>query len=85
MSNLSTERARTIVIDAVSAVAPDIADELETLDPEVDLWDALGLDSMDHLNVMTELARQTGVEIPERDYGKLRGIRSLSEHLAATG
>ena len=83
MSNLAIDRARTIVIGAVSAVAPDVADELDALDPEVDLWDALGLDSMDHLNVMTELARVTGVDIPESDYGKLRGVRSLSEHLAA--
>ena len=36
---------------------------------------------MDHLNVMTEIAQQTGVEIPEREYGRLRSIEALAKRL----
>lgn len=83
MTTLDIDQARAVVRAAIATVAPDVADEVEALDPTVDLWDALGLDSMDHLNVMTELAERTGIEIQERDYGRLRGVDALAEHLSA--
>lgn len=70
-----------IVIAAITAVAPEVEDELPTLDPATDVFEYLGLDSMDHLNVMTEIAQQTGVEIPEREYGRLRSIEALAKRL----
>lgn len=84
MTTLSVDQATTIALEAVASVAPEVEDEIQSIDPTDDLWEALGLDSMDHLNVMTELARRTGVEVAERDYGRLRSLRSLAEHLAAT-
>lgn len=84
MTTLSPTTARSLVIDVIGSVAPDIADELATADPDADIWEAFDLDSMDHLNVMTGLAEQTGIEIPERDYGRLRSLRSISDHLVAT-
>lgn len=84
MTTLSVDQATTITLEAVASVAPEVEDEIQSIDPTDDLWEALGLDSMDHLNVMTELARRTGVEVAERDYGRLRSLRSLAEHLAAT-
>jgi len=70
-----------IVIAAITAVAPEVEDELPTLDLAADVFEYLGLDSMDHLNVMTEIAQQTGVEIPEREYGQLRSIQALAKRL----
>ncbi len=70
-----------IVIAAVSAVAPEVEDELASLDPKVDIFEFLGLDSMDHLNVMTEIAERTGVEIPEREYGQLRSVETLAQRI----
>jgi len=78
---LTTDQARATVVEAIARVAPDVADEIEGLDPSVDLWDALELDSMDHVNVMTQLTERTGVDIPERDYPELRSIESLIAHL----
>ncbi len=37
------------------AIAPDVADELPDLDPDIDLFEEYGLDSMDRLNIMTAL------------------------------
>jgi acyl carrier protein len=71
------------VIDAFVLVAPDIEDELRNLSVDADVFATLDLDSMDHLNVMTELATRTGVEIPERDYPRLRSVRALAERLDA--
>lgn len=81
MTELSRDDARTLVIDAISSVAPDVTGELATVDPAVDLWEELELDSMDHLNVMTELWERTGIEIPERDYGRLRSLDAIATHL----
>lgn len=82
-----TERTKTasldIVMAAVAAVAPEIEDELASLDPTADLFEFLGLDSMDHLNVMTEIAERTGIEIPEREYGRLRSLDTLAERIVS--
>lgn len=85
MKKLSIDEAATLVQEAIGAVAPELTEEAKALDHTVDLWDHLDLDSMDHLNVMTEIARLSGVEIAERDYGQLRSLRSLAEHLGAGG
>ena len=78
MTNLTAEQALAVVRDSLGAVAPDIADELQTIDLTLDLWEELQLDSMDHLNVMTEIFERTGCEIPERDYGRLRSLDAIA-------
>lgn len=82
-----TERTKTtsleIVMAAMASVAPEVEDELATVDPTIDVFEYLGLDSMDHLNVMTEIAERTGIEIPERDYGRLRSLDSLAERIVS--
>ena len=44
----------------------------------------LGLDSMDLLNLAAEIARLSGIEIPERDYPSLRTMRQLEDYLATS-
>lgn len=82
-----TERTKTtsleIVMAAMASVAPEVEDELASVDPTIDVFEYLGLDSMDHLNVMTEIAERTGIEIPERDYGRLRSLDSLAERIVS--
>lgn len=82
MPPLSREDARDLVIDAIGSVAPDVADEVADLDRSADVWHELQLDSMDHLNAMTEIGERTGVEIEERLYSQLRSIDALAGHLA---
>lgn len=72
----------TMILSAIADVAPELEPELAGLDPDVDFWMELQLDSMDHLAVMTRLSEQTGVEIAERDYPQLTTISSLREFLA---
>ena len=71
-----------LVRSAITDVAPEVAPELDELDPDVDLWRELELDSMDHLSVMTRLSEATGREIPERDYPSLSTMRSICDYLA---
>lgn len=72
-----------MILSAIADVAPELEPELADLDHDVDFWIELQLDSMDHLNVMTRLAQQTGVEIAERDYPRLTTVTALRDFLAA--
>ncbi len=81
MTQRTTSECIEIVKAAIAAVAPEAEDELADLDTTTDLFEALGLDSMDHLSVMTEIAQRTGVEIPEREYGRLRSIEALADRI----
>lgn len=70
-----------LVRRSITEVAPELAPELDDLDPNVDLWRELELDSMDHLSVMTRLSEATGRDIPERDYPKLRSLSAIRDYL----
>lgn len=61
------------VAAALAAIAPDVDAE----DLDADLHDALGLDSMDLLNLAAAIEHSAGITIPERDYPGLRTIRQL--------
>ena len=87
-SNPQPSRGQTadltmMILAAVAEVAPELEPELADLDHDVDFWNELQLDSMDHLAVMTRLAERTGREIPERDYPRLTTVNTLSSYLAA--
>lgn len=83
MTQLSPADAAQAVKDAIAAVAPELSDEIAALDPTVDLWDLLQLDSMDHQNVMVEIFERTGIEIGEREYPMLRSLDALVDRLAS--
>lgn len=74
-----------VVLTAIAGVAPELESELATLDQDIDLWEALELDSMDHLSVMTRLSEATGQEIPERDYPRLLTLHAIRSYLDAAG
>lgn len=77
----ATQLHQTIVA-AIAATAPDVAPELADLDPDLDLFEEFGLDSMDRLNIMTSLAQSTGVDIPDDRYPHLTTLNRLISHLS---
>ena len=79
----TTEDPTSLLFAAIADVAPELTDELPGLDRDVDLWDALELDSMDHLNVMERLANATGCDIPELDYPQLTSVDQIVDYVAA--
>ena len=60
-------------------VAPDV--DPATIDPDADLAEQLDIDSMDFLGVIVSIHEQTGIEIPERDYGKLTTLTAAVNYL----
>lgn len=53
----------------------------EKFDPDMDLVDELGVDSMDLATVALVLQDEYGVFIDEDDYPKLKSIRLIAEYL----
>jgi acyl carrier protein len=53
----------------------------ESFDPDMDLVDELGVDSMDLATVVLVLQDEYGVFIDEDDYPKLKTIRMIAEYL----
>jgi acyl carrier protein len=53
----------------------------ETFDPDLDLVDELGVDSMDLATVVLVLQDEYGITIDEDDYPKLRNIRMIADYI----
>ncbi|MCF8144865.1 MAG: phosphopantetheine-binding protein [Deltaproteobacteria bacterium] len=53
----------------------------ETFDPEIDLIDEVGIDSMDLATVALVLRDEYGIVIDEDDYPKLNNIRRIAEYI----
>lgn len=53
----------------------------ETFEPDLDLVDEVGVDSMDLATVALVLRDEYGVRIDEDDYPKLKTLRLISEYI----
>ena len=53
----------------------------ETFDPEIDLIDEVGIDSMDLATVALVLRDEYAIRIDEDDYPKLTNIRFIAEYI----
>jgi len=52
-----------------------------TFDPELDLVDELGIDSMDLATIALVLQDEYNITIDEDDYPKLRNVRLIAEYI----
>jgi acyl carrier protein len=71
----------TIVKEELNNIAPEV--DLATVDPAADLREAVDIDSMDFLNLVTALHHRTGIDIPEVDYPKLMTLSGMVAYLKA--
>lgn len=76
---MTKEEVKQIVLDIISEIAPD--EDLSNIKPDVRLRDQLELDSMDFLDIVMELRKRYGIEVPEDDYPKLASLDSCAEYL----
>jgi acyl carrier protein len=74
--------------DIIRRVAEIIISELkleditpETFDPDLDLVDELGIDSMDLTTVALVLQDEYGITIDEDDYPTLKTVRLISDYI----
>lgn len=76
---MTKEECQKIVLDIIAEIAPD--EDLSAVDPAVRLRDQLELDSMDFLDIVMELRKKHGIEVPEEDYPRLASLESCAEYL----
>ncbi len=76
---MTEDQVKQIVVDIIDEIAPD--EETEGLKPDVALREQLDLDSMDFLDIVMELRKQHGIEVPEEDYPKLASLDSCADYL----
>jgi len=54
----------------------------ETFDPDLDLVDEVGIDSMDLATIALVIRDEFGIRIDEDDYPKLTTLRIIGEYIA---
>ncbi len=75
-----TEEEVVIAIkDIIQTVAPD--EEVSTLDASERLRDQIDLDSMDFLDIVMELRKLYGLQVPEEDYKELATLNGCVAYL----
>ncbi|HLG84651.1 MAG TPA: acyl carrier protein [Bradyrhizobium sp.] len=78
---MSKTDIRKIVQEELGNIAPEV--DLATIDPAADLREAIDIDSIDFLNLLTALHRRIGIEVPEIDYPKLVTLSGMVAYLEA--
>jgi len=68
------------IVNILRSIAPDAP--VDDLGPHENLRIALDIDSFDHLNLLIALNNQLGVNIPEKDYGKLNTLADIIDYLS---
>lgn len=76
---MTKDDVKKIVLDIIAEIAPD--EDLSDVKPDVRLRDQLDLDSMDFLDIVMELRKQHGIEVPEEDYPQLASLDSCGDYL----
>lgn len=77
---MSREAIADSVKEIISNIAPD--EDLTDLDPSKRLRDQIDLDSMDFLDIVMELRKRYGVQIPEEDYEEFASVDGCVNYLS---
>ncbi|HEU5109656.1 MAG TPA: acyl carrier protein [Micromonosporaceae bacterium] len=72
--------AESLLRQALHQVAPDV--DLDALQPDDDLRETLGLDSLDFLQIVELLSERSGMRIDEDDYGQLAVVAGALDFLS---
>jgi acyl carrier protein len=76
---MTKDECKKVVLDIIADIAPD--EDLSAVKSEVRLRDQLQLDSMDFLDIVMELRKRYGIEVPEAEYPQLASLESCAEYL----
>ena len=78
---MTREEIATSIIDIINDILSD--GDCSDIEPDKQLRDQLELDSMDFLDIVMELRKRYGIEVPEEDYPKLASLNSCVDYLEA--
>jgi acyl carrier protein len=78
---MTEAQIKEVIVKVLGRIAPEA--DLDTLDPEANVREALDIDSFDHLNLLIGLNEELGIDIPEADYGQLTTLAEIMSYLSA--
>jgi acyl carrier protein len=76
---MTEESIATDVRRIIAQVAPDV--DPATIQPEDDIRRTLGIDSFDHLRILTAIGERFGFDIPESDHTRLRTVGGMAAYI----
>jgi acyl carrier protein len=77
---MQDDEIRRIVLETLCAVVPEA--EGHEIDAKVNFRDQLEVDSVDFLNLVTQLEERLGLRVPELDYPRLACLDGCIGYLA---
>ncbi|HKJ31346.1 MAG TPA: acyl carrier protein [Balneolales bacterium] len=78
---MTNDNVRRAIIKVLGRIAPEA--DVNEVEPDENLREALDLDSVDFLNFLVGLHDELGVDIPESDYNQLQTISDITNYLTA--
>jgi acyl carrier protein len=78
---MNTSELKQIILEELGKVAP--GSDPNDLELDENVREGLDIDSFDHLNFLIGLHERLGVDIPEKDYGKLNTVNEILQYLSA--
>lgn len=76
---MNEPQMRQVILEELAKVAPGAP--VQSLEDNDTIREILDIDSFDSLNFLIALNERTGVDIREKDYGKLNTIREILDYL----
>jgi len=76
---MTNEEIKLAVLDIIATIAPD--EDLSHIEPELKLREQIELDSMDFLDIVMELRKRYGVQVPETEYMQLATLQGCVDYL----
>ncbi len=77
---MNREEIITAIKDIIRTIAPD--EDVSSLATDVKLREQIELDSMDFLDIVMELRKRYGVQVPEEDYKELATLDGCVAYLS---
>lgn len=77
---MTNEEVRQAVLDIITDIAPD--EDVSEINDNKPLREQIELDSMDFLDIVLELRKRYGVEVPEAEYPQLNTLAGCVTYLA---
>ena len=76
---MTNEEIVIAIKDIIATIAPD--EDVSSLAMDVRLREQIELDSMDFLDIVMELRKRYGVQIPEEEYMELATLQGCVDYL----
>jgi len=76
---MTRDEIKKAILEIIEDINPD--EDTSDVDPAKNLREQFDLDSMDFLDIVMELRKRYGVEVPEADYMELATLESCINYL----